>query len=1007
MTQQLAPMSLMADKVEEDSIIVRITFPEKQLNSTLKLKVNVCVSTILERILKRNFNISINLNDYKLVTPNGIIMDHMFTLMEYHLPQNCVLELKKMDQSIVEQQEAQQQTQKQQHKFFDVPLKDLMNEQFRYKKNLKIPTFIHDAIKYILRNGLNHKGIFSNCGTPENIFALRDSLNRGDTIDFEKQKLAIQDVCELIKMFLRHLPDCLLTSDLCDAFNAVIKMGKIQTSEVKSVQIARVKALLTLLPQYQLDLMYSILTLLMNILLNSKVNDATIDELANQFGVAFLWKVGGYPKLDTQFFLELQEQRKRMCKFFIEEFYALFEEFEQKVFDQADQDDTPAAAQQAAPNGYVPSRLSLTLEEIEQNLEATSRRERRKKRTNWGVFYRRIVLPSPSICIASVEIPAETPNNNQSAVKQHIWSADSDGFIRIWDAENFKIVDQIGWNVSNQINARPSKLNCIINVHNQAVWTGFGEYIKVFNPRTFRLEREITALKDGTPAGTIEFRLIQGELWSASRSRLAQWDTQKFECKAMISIGFLQNIICFLGDEHGNMWIGLEGGLVVYDKKTGLLVADLSDKIARNQSVNAIAYLPEDDELWTCSSEGSIVVWNAKTRDITKKLNVAQSTNFSLLSFENTVWSSAGPQVLIWDIQTYACVSQMKGYHSEQITCMATTANAHTRALSERKQYVWTASKDSSICVWLVNPRNLINPRKSLKPVTAADPSTEHAVPLFQSPSPAPAQQAPPQPAVPVKKLNLMNNNKPEDTILNEMWTSLLLHMERGNRDKVNWLVEDREDNPLGQALKQFGSLVTYTDNLKAVAVSEYFIGFISALSARKILASESVGTYFVRCSLSKPFSFVLEFVSSANATTALLIKSNQRGFLLVNEDQSEKLFPTMQSLIQSRSLVLTKPFLLPMSWFLDVSAEEAESLLKGEPKGTFLIRLSSKLGSFAVSFVDSDGSIKKTIISKTSNGTGYQLGGQQRVFLTITDLVRECQFAGVFSKPYELKGLY
>ena len=59
------------------------------------------------------------------------------------------------------------------------------------------------------------------------------------------------------------------------------------------------------------------------------------------------------------------------------------------------------------------------------------------------------------------------------------------------------------------------------------------------------------------------------------------------------------------------------------------------------------------------------------------------------------------------------------------------------------------------------------------------------------------------------------------------------------------------------------------------------------------------------------------------------------------------------------------------------------------------------------MSFVDADGAVKKTIISKTSNGAGYQLGGQQRVFLTVTDLVRECQFAGVFSKPYELKGLY
>lgn len=89
--------------------------------------------------------------------------------------------------------------------------------------------------------------------------------------------------------------------------------------------------------------------------------------------------------------------------------------------------------------------------------------------------------------------------------------------------------------------------------------------------------------------------------------------TKKYECKTMISIG-LQNILCFLGDENGNMWIGLETGLVVYDKKAGTLVADLSDKIATGRSVNAIAYVPEDDEIWTCSSEGSIIVWNGKFR---------------------------------------------------------------------------------------------------------------------------------------------------------------------------------------------------------------------------------------------------------------------------------------------------------------------------------------------------------------------------------------------------------
>lgn len=74
--------------------------------------------------------------------------------------------------------------------------------------------------KFLLA-GLGVKGLFRVGGSSDVVIALRDGLDRGEDVDFEKEKVAIPDVCELLKIYFRNLPDSLFTSELYDSFLAV------------------------------------------------------------------------------------------------------------------------------------------------------------------------------------------------------------------------------------------------------------------------------------------------------------------------------------------------------------------------------------------------------------------------------------------------------------------------------------------------------------------------------------------------------------------------------------------------------------------------------------------------------------------------------------------------------------------------------------------------------------------------------------------------------------------
>ncbi len=77
--------------------------------------------------------------------------------------------------------------------------------------------------------GLDVKGIFKSSGSTDSVIALRDAWERGEAINFTVENTPLYDVCDLVKMFLRKIPDCLLTSDLYETFNAVYSTNTFQS----------------------------------------------------------------------------------------------------------------------------------------------------------------------------------------------------------------------------------------------------------------------------------------------------------------------------------------------------------------------------------------------------------------------------------------------------------------------------------------------------------------------------------------------------------------------------------------------------------------------------------------------------------------------------------------------------------------------------------------------------------------------------------------------------------
>jgi len=104
-----------------------------------------------------------------------------------------------------------------------------------------------------------------------------------------------------------------------------------------------------------------------------------------------------------------------------------------------------------------------------------------------------------------------------------------------------------------------------------------------------------------------------------------------------------------------------------------------------------------DKEVWTCSADSQIIVWNLETEISVKRVLTAHKTKVHcmVLVNGNSIWSGdADGQILIWDIKTHKCTAEVISEHGELI-----------RAMKQIGDYVWTGSYDKKVPICIAKVR--------------------------------------------------------------------------------------------------------------------------------------------------------------------------------------------------------------------------------------------------------------------------------------------------------------
>ena len=98
-------------------------------------------------------------------------------------------------------------------KCFGVCLQNYMDQQALKKPDLKVPEFIATLCQHIEEQGASTDGIFRIPGSVKNVKAAKEYLDKTGHLP-DLSTLSIHDCTALLKMYLRELPEPLLTNRL-------------------------------------------------------------------------------------------------------------------------------------------------------------------------------------------------------------------------------------------------------------------------------------------------------------------------------------------------------------------------------------------------------------------------------------------------------------------------------------------------------------------------------------------------------------------------------------------------------------------------------------------------------------------------------------------------------------------------------------------------------------------------------------------------------------------------
>ncbi|KAJ3444810.1 rho/rac/cdc gtpase-activating protein [Anaeramoeba flamelloides] len=144
---------------------------------------------------------------------------------------------------------------------------------------LQIPVIMNKAISFIEKNKrIECEGIYRIPGSVNRIQQLKKEFDEKDAVDISNVTKSVHDVAGLLKLYLRELPEPLLTYDFYEIFVEIFSINQIW------VKMKRLKHLLHCLPTTNYETVKLLSKHMKNVSLHSKKNQMGIDNLAVVIG---------------------------------------------------------------------------------------------------------------------------------------------------------------------------------------------------------------------------------------------------------------------------------------------------------------------------------------------------------------------------------------------------------------------------------------------------------------------------------------------------------------------------------------------------------------------------------------------------------------------------------------------------------------------------------------------------------------------------------------------------
>jgi len=154
---------------------------------------------------------------------------------------------------------------------FGVPL-CLAVERNRCHDGIQLPVIVRECIDFIEENGLHVEGIYRSSGVKSKIAKLRLAYSTRQKVELTSAEPPV--VASLLKLFLRELPDPVLTNKLIPTFEEVSKR------KVPGQRLEGLRGLLNQLPEPNLRLVQWVFVHMGHVIQREKVNKMTLQNVS-------------------------------------------------------------------------------------------------------------------------------------------------------------------------------------------------------------------------------------------------------------------------------------------------------------------------------------------------------------------------------------------------------------------------------------------------------------------------------------------------------------------------------------------------------------------------------------------------------------------------------------------------------------------------------------------------------------------------------------------------------